>query len=189
MNKKGFSLVELMIVIVVIGVLIALIFPSITKARDGALQRQCANNLSQISAALVLYANDHCGAFPDPVGDNEGNEDATWWVYKNYLIDQDGTHPERAYLPNNDKLFDCPGSPHIGTVADPDYWYGNSAKEYDEEGNETGDNDDYPFTFNSRGWRLICGCNNLGAPDYDGPHSKGSNYVTIPGRVYWEADN
>jgi prepilin-type N-terminal cleavage/methylation domain-containing protein len=181
MHKKGFSLVELMIVLIVIGLLIGFIFPAAKKARDAALQRQCANNLNQIGAALILYAKDHNGAFPDPVG-WWGGEDQSSRVFRDCLI-ADG------YLPDNDKLFDCPASPTVGTADSPDYWYGNTVYEYDETGSPGPLNPDYPYTIYSPGWRMLCGCTNLGAPDYDGPHTKGTNYVNIAGRVYWEADD
>jgi prepilin-type N-terminal cleavage/methylation domain-containing protein len=175
-NNKAFSLVEVMIVLIVIGILIGFLFPSIQNAREEALQRKCANNLQQIGAALILYAKDHNGAFPDPV--NSTNDD---WAYQyaSILVGQN-------YLPDNNELFDCPGSPHQGTKNDPDYWYGNTMSEYDEAGSATGANSDYPYTIYSPGWRQLCGCHNLGAPDYIQPHSGGLNYVTIAGRVYWE---
>lgn len=177
MRKKGFSLIELMIVLVIIGMLIGFIFPAAKKARDAALQRQCANNLNQIGTALILYAKDHHGSFPDPVSGN------AWCVYRDYLIAQD-------YLPDDDRLFDCPSLPTVGTADSPDYWYGNTANEYDKTGGLGPINLDYPYTVYTPSWRILCGCNNLGnAPEYDGPHTKGSNYVNIAGRVYWEADN
>jgi prepilin-type N-terminal cleavage/methylation domain-containing protein len=176
MCKKGFSLIELMIVLIVIGLLIGLLFPAAKKARDAALQSQCANNLQQIGAALILYAKDNNGAFPDPV--NGTNDD---WAYQYASILING-----GYLPDNDKLFDCPGSPHVGTKNDPDYWYGNTMSVYDKTGSASGSNDDYPYTIYSPGWRMLCGCHNLGAPDYEQPHSGGLNYVNIAGRVYWE---
>ena len=176
MRKKGFSLIELMIVLVIIGLLISLIFPAAKKARDGALQRQCANNLNQIGVALILYAKDNNGKFPDPVNNtNDGNA----YLYAAILVSE-------KYLPDDDKIFDCPGSPHIGTKDDPDYWYGNTQNIYKKDGSIDMVNSDYPFTVYSPSWRMLCGCKNLGAPGYEQPHTGGLNYLNIAGRVYWE---
>ncbi len=179
MRKKGFSLIELMIVLVIIGLLISLIFPAAKKARDGALQRQCANNLNQIGVALILYAKDNNGKFPDPVAEYGGDSDA--YRYAATLVSEE-------YLPDDDKIFDCPGSPHIGTKDDPDYLYGNTIDNYNKDGTSAGLNPDYPYTVYTPSERILCGCNNLGNPDYEGPHTKGINYLNIAGRVYWEED-
>ena len=176
MRKKGFSLIELMIVLVIIGILISLIFPAAKKARDGALQRQCANNLNQIGTAFILYAKDHNGKFPDPVN---GINDSNAYLYAATLVTE-------GYLPDDDKIFDCPGSPHIGTKDEPDYRYGNTKDNYNKDGTSAGENPDYPYTVYTPPDRTLCGCNNLGGPDYEQPHTGGLNYVNIAGRVYWE---
>lgn len=176
MWKKGFSLIELMIVLVIIGLLISLVFPAAKKARDGALQRQCANNLNQIGVALILYAKDNNGKFPDPVG---GGSDSDAYKYAATLVSE-------GYLPDDDKIFDCPGSPNIGTKDAPDYLYGNTQKIYKKDGSVDTDNSDYPYTVYTPPEKALCWCNNLGNPDYEGPHTKGINYINIAGRVYWE---
>jgi len=59
--KRGFRLVELLIVIGVIGVLIALLLPTQRSAREAARRTQCQNNLKQITIALQNYEDVfHC---------------------------------------------------------------------------------------------------------------------------------
>lgn len=68
--KKGFTLVELLIVIVIIGVLVAVVSTNLVAARDRAKDAQKKTNLQQLKLALRLYYTDY-GRFPadgSPVG-------------------------------------------------------------------------------------------------------------------------
>ena len=54
--KKGFTLVEIMIVVAIIGLLAAIAIPSFMRARLTSQQNACINNLRQIEAAKDQYA-------------------------------------------------------------------------------------------------------------------------------------
>ncbi|WP_165247311.1 DUF1559 family PulG-like putative transporter [Paludisphaera soli] len=70
--RRGFSLVELMVVVAVIALLIALLLPATRSARPAARRAQCQNNLKNIALAILAYQGEH-GALPpaytvDPAG-------------------------------------------------------------------------------------------------------------------------
>jgi prepilin-type N-terminal cleavage/methylation domain-containing protein/prepilin-type processing-associated H-X9-DG protein len=59
----GFSLIELLVVISILAILSALLFPVFGKSRNQARAAQCINNLRQLAIALNLYTED-AGAYP-----------------------------------------------------------------------------------------------------------------------------
>jgi len=69
-KKQGFTLIELLVVVAVIFLLIALLIPSLTKAKAIAHRLKCAHNLGQIYIAISLYTGGNDDTYPcakDPV--------------------------------------------------------------------------------------------------------------------------
>jgi len=60
-NPSAFTLVELLVVMTIVVVLLALLFPAIQRGRESANRSKCASNLKQLAAAGLMYVADHDG--------------------------------------------------------------------------------------------------------------------------------
>ena len=87
MRRKGFTLVELLVVIGIIAVLMGILLPALNAVKRAAQRVVCGTNLSGIGRAILLYANDHDGDYP-----RAGSRSSEWgddgYIYN--WVDQTG---------------------------------------------------------------------------------------------------
>jgi prepilin-type N-terminal cleavage/methylation domain-containing protein/prepilin-type processing-associated H-X9-DG protein len=118
MKRKAFTLVELLVVISIIAVLLAVLIPSLSKAKKIAQAVVCKSNLHSISLILSLYAQDNRNRLTpdwwsrevieaDPLympTENENSYSKVMWHYcaKNYW--------------QNPKVLMCPSASKVATV-------------------------------------------------------------------------
>lgn len=108
-KRKGFSLVELVIVMVIIGVIAAIAIPRMSRGAKGAGESALTGNLAVLRNAIELYAGEHDGTYPganeDGAGGLANSSDALISQLTKYSSSagavadaKDATHPFGPYL-------------------------------------------------------------------------------------------
>ena len=79
-HHRAFTLIELLVVIAIIGILVALLFPTIGGAQRSARRFQCQNNLAELTKVVVAYCGQYDGQFPF-AGGSGTVASANNWLY------------------------------------------------------------------------------------------------------------
>jgi prepilin-type processing-associated H-X9-DG protein/prepilin-type N-terminal cleavage/methylation domain-containing protein len=80
MNRRAFTLVELLVVVAIIALLIGIMLPALSRARDVARATVCLANVRNTGLAIQMYANEHGSHYPPSSCGLHGNPAETWWI-------------------------------------------------------------------------------------------------------------
>ncbi len=135
-QRKGISLVELVLVICILAILLALLIPAVVNVREQSRIVQCLGNLSEIGTALSLYALDNDGFFPPgdidcavaeetPDQDRASRTRKRLWFEMLYPYIGPERLVENKLLPQDmgGTVFDCPNNPASAQSLGFDYGY------------------------------------------------------------------
>lgn len=111
MKRRGFTLVELLVVLGIIAVLVGFLLVATRRGSESARQVQCASNLRQLTAALTAYAQDNDGLFPGAGLRDFGAspEDWLYWEDPEYRGRPVTASPVMKYMKGaSTELLRCP---------------------------------------------------------------------------------
>ena len=120
--RRAFTLVELLVVIALIAVLAAMLFPALIRAKEKAQGIQCVSNVRQLAFGWFLYSDDHNGRLAYNLGGKLGLKDPAMktnanWVNNNLTwgLDSDNTNTATlteaglgSYVSKNALIYRCP---------------------------------------------------------------------------------
>ena len=75
-RRRGFTLVELLVVLAIIAIILSILLPVMSRARAASRSITCLSNLRQLTLAFHLFAERNDGHFPDPAQTNVSWEDS-----------------------------------------------------------------------------------------------------------------
>ena len=105
----GFTLVELLVVIGIIGVLVSILMPTLSRARRAAINTQCLSNLRDMGHSLQMYANEYKDKVP--IGQSSIVRDSHY-----FSVAPGGASVQPVYV--------CAGPVLVaGHVTNPESWY------------------------------------------------------------------
>ncbi len=204
-SRRGFTLIELIVVIAIIAILAAILFPAFAKAREKARQISCASNMRQLGLAFMQYTQDNDEGLPNVFccADGVGNKLGGWVVYNNFPVNDgasafDVTQGSIYPYVKSRQIFICPDDSE--GQRDGDSYAVNSCTENDHAGAGT----PYPgktlAAFDSPSSLMLLGEEAQSDPNtnstddayfriqnnfFSARHTGGSNLTFVDGHTKW----
>jgi prepilin-type N-terminal cleavage/methylation domain-containing protein/prepilin-type processing-associated H-X9-DG protein len=115
---RGFTLIEIIVVIAIICLLVAILFPVFARARENARRASCASNMKQIGLALSQYVQDYDERAPFNQCYRGGNSTSTQGSYASFMAEGAMPNSLRSLQPyiGNTQVYVCPSAPKSSTV-------------------------------------------------------------------------
>jgi len=115
--RRGFSLLELLVVVAILGLMVALLLPAIQKVRESAARTRSQNNLKQIGLSFHSFADSFDGQFPGSALPNQTGQ----FLYRVLPFADGGQNICNAYAsspgtasePFRVKWYEGPGDPSL----------------------------------------------------------------------------
>ena len=119
--RRAFSLIELLVVISIITLLMGILLPALSKARDTAIILKCAAQQKQIGIAFSVYYNDHDDRVPyaehaTPEGNNFSYDDLLAEYTNHHLTDQEKGF-NGILADQSNPIFICPADPKAASAS------------------------------------------------------------------------
>lgn len=135
--RRAFTLVELLVVIALIAVLAAMLFPALNRAKEKAQGVQCVSNVRQLAFGWFLYSDDHNGRLAYNLGGKLGGKDPAMktnanWVNNNLTwgLDSDNTNAATlteaglgSYVSKSAHIYRCPADRLLSDEQRKAGWY------------------------------------------------------------------
>ena len=118
-HRKGFTLVELLVVVSIIALLISILLPALGKAMSLAKLVKCMTNMNAIGKAATMYAGDYDGYLPRDSGWN--NPPDPEWLFFGACFSPYVGGPEIPYEHNNDGPYLVPIFRNLGVYRCPTF--------------------------------------------------------------------
>jgi len=168
-SKKAFTLIELLVVIAIIGILAALLLPTLSKAKAKAKQITCLGNMKNWAAAVIMYEGDSNDRFPLFAESNDYTKPFWFQILAPYVARQ-------AKASSDFSLFDADPAFYSPLRQCPGGNYGPSPLSINTP----------PGGSDLKNWNCWIGCY-FGKYGY--PVTNNPNYQGVSGPFYYGGDN
>jgi len=184
--RRGFTLVELLVVIGIIALLVSILLPALNKAREDAKRVRCLSNQRQLVMAWQMYASENKGHFCSsntPPFSQNGPDGKGWWYWAAAGNTLECLYDGKLwpYLKNYD-VYKCPNDRIMYTHT------------YSINGYLAGENGDRIFTIGQvkKAYATFCFIEELDPRGYEinsfmPTHYPADNWNDIPGNMHMNA--
>ena len=100
-SRKGFTLIEILIVVIILGILAAIVIPQFTNASDDARKSSTASQLQTLRSAVELYKLQHGDSYPTSDGTTAGTWNWTKLLATSLSYDNKTVGPYMQQTPMN----------------------------------------------------------------------------------------